>query len=244
MGVGTRARVSAPIVVAVALVGLMIPAAAPAAETIGQTAAGSGCTANEAYTQGVLTSGTSYQPTISGVITSWSSFASAPNTLLELLVLKPNPAGGGSTHFIATQRDQVRTLTQASALNTFAGLHLPIEAGDQLGLFLPGFGSANCFFNVGGSDTGLFFTGGDPPLNVDSNFTGSNSSRRLNASATVEPDADHDGFGDETQDGCPTSAAAQGACPAAPKKKCKRHKRKHRDAQAAKKKGCKKKKKR
>lgn len=242
MGVGTTTRVSAPIVVAVALVGLMIPAAAPAAETIGQTAAGSSCTGNEAYTQGLLTSGTSYSPSATGVITSWSSFASStPNTQLELLVLKPNPAGGGSTHFIATQRDQVRTLTQTSALNTFAGLHLPIEAGDQLGLFVPGFTSAACFFNVAGSDTGLFFTGGDPPLNVDSNFTGANPSRRLNASATVEPDADHDGFGDETQDGCPTSAAAQGACPAPPKKKCKRHKQKHRDAQAAKKKRCKKK---
>ena len=30
--------------------------------------------------------------------------------------------------------------------------------------------------------------------------------------AVMEPDADTDGFGDETQDGCPTQAAAQGAC--------------------------------
>ena len=34
--------------------------------------------------------------------------------------------------------------------------------------------------------------------------------------ATIEPDADHDGFGDETQDACPTSAATAllCACPA------------------------------
>jgi hypothetical protein len=31
--------------------------------------------------------------------------------------------------------------------------------------------------------------------------------------ATVEPDADNDGFGDETQDQCPQSAASQGICP-------------------------------
>jgi hypothetical protein len=34
--------------------------------------------------------------------------------------------------------------------------------------------------------------------------------------ATVEPDADHDGFGDESQDACPTVAGA-GACPSSPK---------------------------
>jgi hypothetical protein len=32
-------------------------------------------------------------------------------------------------------------------------------------------------------------------------------------SATVEPDADHDGFGDETQDKCPTDPSTQGTCP-------------------------------
>jgi hypothetical protein len=32
-------------------------------------------------------------------------------------------------------------------------------------------------------------------------------------SATLEPDADGDGYGDETQDGCPQSAAYQGPCP-------------------------------
>ena len=218
----------------------MLPAAASAAETIGQTAPAGGCAAGESYTQGVLTSGTSYSPSAAGVITSWSSFAgSLANTQIELLVLKPNPSAG-ATHFIATQRDQVRSLAQPSALNTFSGVRLPIEAGDRIGMFLPSIPGAGCFFNVGGADTGLFY-GGDPPLNVDSDFTGSNSSRRLNASAVVEPDADHDGFGDETQDACPSSAAAQGACPAAHKKRCKKHKKKHRDAQAAKKKTCKKK---
>ena len=29
---------------------------------------------------------------------------------------------------------------------------------------------------------------------------------------TIEPDADGDGFGDETQDGCPSQAVSQGAC--------------------------------
>jgi hypothetical protein len=47
--------------------------------------------------------------------------------------------------------------------------------------------------------------------------------------ADVEPDADGDGYGDETQDQCPTNAGTQGACPPTPttttpskKKKCKK----------------------
>jgi hypothetical protein len=243
MGVGKQGRVNAQIalIAAVVLVGLSHPAAASAAQTIGQTAPGSSCTAGESYTAGVLTSGNSYSPTASGVITSWSSFAgSVANAEMKLLVLKPNPSAGGPTHFIATQKDQVRVLTQANALNTFSGMHLPIDAGDQLGLFLQAPSGADCFFDVASADTGLFFTGGDPPLSQDSDFTGSNSSRRLNASAIVEPDADRDGFGDETQDACPTSAATQGACRVVKKCKKKKHKA-HSTAQTAKKKKCRKK---
>jgi len=38
----------------------------------------------------------------------------------------------------------------------------------------------------------------------------------LSLAVVVEPDADGDGYGDETQDQCPQSAATQGACPAPP----------------------------
>ena len=57
---------------------------------------------------------------------------------------------------------------------------------------------------------------------------------------TVEPDADGDGFGDETQDRCPGSSGATAGC--VPKKKCKRKKRKgKKKSAAAKKKRCKRK---
>ena len=39
------------------------------------------------------------------------------------------------------------------------------------------------------------------------------ASDRVAVSAVVEPDVDVDGFGDETQDKCPQSAAFQAACP-------------------------------
>jgi hypothetical protein len=240
MGVGSAGRTSARIVVALAIaVGLSLPANASAAQTIGQAAPADGCTGGEAYTQGPLLAST-YSPSAPGVITSWSSFAGpVANTQLELLVL--DPTGAGPTHFRATQKDQARTLTQANALNTFSGLHLPIAPRQQLGLFLPS-GEADCFI-LAPPDNGLFFTGGDPPLGTDVDFTGSNSNRRLNASAVVEPDADGDGFGDQTQDACPAAPGVQSGCPDSTRKKrkCKRKKANQRAANSAKKKRCKKK---
>jgi hypothetical protein len=60
---------------------------------------------------------------------------------------------------------------------------------------------------------------------------------------SVEPDADHDGYGDETQDKCLSNASAHGACPVptVKKKKCRKHKKSNHAAEVAKKK-CKKRK--
>lgn len=38
---------------------------------------------------------------------------------------------------------------------------------------------------------------------------------RVSVSASLEPDLDHDGYGDETQDGCPMDATKHGSCAAA-----------------------------
>ncbi len=75
---------------------------------------------------------------------------------------------------------------------------------------------------------------------------GRRATPKLDASAVVEPDADGDGYGDETQDGCPANGAVHDKCPATKKKKCKKKKKgkKRSSAAAKKKKGCKKKKKR
>lgn len=43
---------------------------------------------------------------------------------------------------------------------------------------------------------------------------GGATTTKLMINADIEPDADKDGFGDETQDLCTSSATAQGACPA------------------------------
>jgi hypothetical protein len=52
-----------------------------------------------------------------------------------------------------------------------------------------------------------------PPLEDGAGFRGSNDTAgELLVAATIEPDSDHDGFGDETQDKCPTEANGGAAC--------------------------------
>jgi hypothetical protein len=51
-----------------------------------------------------------------------------------------------------------------------------------------------------------------PPLGNGGARGSVQSTGELLVAATIEPDADKDGFGDETQDMCPTQATTQGAC--------------------------------
>jgi hypothetical protein len=121
-----------------------------------------------------------------------------------------------------------------------ADTRVPISVGDGIGLDYP-------------ADHGVIATAEDVAAsNANFNSLLANGTTRdwdnavggeLMLNVDVEADADHDGYGDETQDLCPSNAAFHTACPVPPKKKCKK-KRKHHSAGAAKKKHCKKKKKR
>jgi hypothetical protein len=132
---------------------------------------------------------------------------------------------------------------------------VPIQIGDRLGVSFPSVISPR-YLN---SDPDALYAirVEDPPgspLHARGSpalydMHGGGTKAEALVAGTVEPDADHDGFGDETQDRCPVSAGFQGVCPATaipsqgPRKKCKR-KRKGKSATAAKKKRrCKKKRK-
>src|SRR5262249_21180657 len=101
--------------------------------------------------------------------------------------------------------------------NTFA-LRLPIAPGDKIG-FAASTG-IGCSTNTGDPGDSYQETINPTPVDPASSVAwgAPNTSARANVEATVEPDADGDGYGDETQDQCPTDASTQGACPPAPKK--------------------------
>ena len=70
-----------------------------------------------------------------------------------------------------------------------------------------------CQFSTASAGDLFSATPGDVPPGTPVTFAGTGSSLRVDVSAVVEPDSDNDGFGDETQDQCPTDDTAQGACP-------------------------------
>jgi hypothetical protein len=94
-------------------------------------------------------------------------------------------------------------------------MHREIAAGDRIGIgfikptyafyYLANGAPRACRFRAG--------AGSDHPVDTVATYDTAGCQGEVLISGTVEPDADGDGFGDETQDGCPSSAAYQGDCP-------------------------------
>jgi hypothetical protein len=98
-------------------------------------------------------------------------------------------------------------------------VRIPIEAGQRIGLdILPGLAN-QAIEMLGAGDAepriGMLYSDNAPALtNTDALYDTSFGSSIPLYAADIEPDADGDGFGDETQDACPAKAAQQTPCPA------------------------------
>ncbi len=181
---------------------------AAAATTIGETfvpnvpcSPGAGTT----YIQSTTPSASnSYAAPSAGVITSWSfqAAATAPASL-KLKVVRP--AGGAS---FTTVGESAPETPAASTLHTFPA-RITVQAGDRIGYFAAGASFPCARIGAGGV---ISFTAGDPAPGTSAMY-GTNTSAQQDVAAQLEPDADADGFGDETQDQCATNATTQGTCP-------------------------------
>jgi len=159
-----------------------------------------------------------------GVITSWK---------LQLVTPEPPQAPIGAvipqtlkvlrlnTAAKTAQVVGVSSGTIGSGLNTIAA-RIPVQAGDRLSLFGSGkvpyeekmqeFGTLYCETVSAPTDVyGGFY--GDAPIGASPGYMEVSGPVRVPAAAVLEPDADNDGFGDESQDQCPQSASSQVACP-------------------------------
>jgi hypothetical protein len=84
---------------------------------------------------------------------------------------------------------------------------LAVKKGDHLAIDGT---NVNATYNSSGDKFSYLFA---PPLVAGQGARGSTSATgELLVQAAIEPDADHDGFGDETQDQCPSQATTQGPC--------------------------------
>jgi len=110
--------------------------------------------------------------------------------------------------------NEYTVISQSASFNVNTGnntydVRLPVTAGDLLGSTSP-LGVLMC--NTASASDVVAAAATDIQPGVAATYTPV-TSRALSAVATVEPDADKDGFGDTTQDLCPQVASIQTACP-------------------------------
>lgn len=198
--------------------GAMVPTAssADAATTLGSTASGGGaqtCYGATLFVQ-AASSGASYVvPSGGGVITSWSvhGFGAPAQLILKTVSMST------TDNYLVKGSSEVETVA-ASGTSTFPA-RISVAAGDEIALWVPGEfpDKAPCNYVTGNVGDVQAFRGGIHPEPAIGDVFGPTSDHgsgfRLNVSAKLEPDADRDGYGDETQDGCPTDATVHGPCP-------------------------------
>jgi hypothetical protein len=157
---------------------------------------------------------------VSGVITSFRIRATvdpekgATQVTFRLAdISRPDPndesnalataTGIGPTVTIQPSEGEVPITQVAGRLPVKQGQHLAIDGTN-----------VQATVNDSGDEFSYIFA---PQLVAGAGARGSTKSTgELLVQATIEPDADNDGFGDETQDQCPSQAATQGPCDTAP----------------------------
>jgi uncharacterized repeat protein (TIGR01451 family) len=199
---------AAQVVVLIALAGL--PALAGGAVTVGQTIAPIyNCDGTYEIAQTGVAAGTSYTVPSDGVITSWSSQGTAMGaTTVKIKLFRPT---GTPDQFTVVGQSDLAQVPASSAIASFP-TRIAVRAGDMLGISK---GSGGCAYAITGSnaDTNAYRAGDAPNGEIDS-YT-ANTQARMDVSAQLEPDADGDGFGDESQDKCVGTAGKVAGCPKA-----------------------------
>ncbi|HYU59130.1 MAG TPA: hypothetical protein VEK39_00080 [Solirubrobacterales bacterium] len=139
-----------------------------------------------------------------GVITAWSHQAVGSPPAARLKVARP----GGGDDFTIVGESALETLGPG-VVNTFP-TRIAVRAGDVIGFYFAPAGYVACARVRPGYED--HFLAGDQPAGTTAAFT-PQSGYELDVSAVLEPDADTDGFGDETQDTCPGQPGATHGCP-------------------------------
>jgi hypothetical protein len=143
-----------------------------------------------------------------GVITQWKVNIAVPIPGLGQRLQVLRPAGVANAYQVVAETE-VRTVTLGQ--NAFP-TRIPVQGGDQIGAASQGEAQAVLYCATPGGGT----LGGHPgvaPVGATEAFPPLAEGIEVALAAVIEPDADGDGFGDETQDKCPQAASTQVECP-------------------------------
>jgi hypothetical protein len=197
-----------PIATALTVAALAGASAASAATEVGSNCLADAGPTNETLVQLARAPGASLPisaPT-AGVVTKWTvNLISIPGEFPQTLkVLRPTANPKGFTVITESAPQPV-----VGGANSFDA-QIPVQAGDRFGLFSTKntlyCSAASSATDIAGKFTGNATVGSTPT------FT-ELAKAQVAVAATIEPDVDGDGYGDETQDKCPQVAAFQVPCP-------------------------------
>jgi hypothetical protein len=153
--------------------------------------------------------GTPSYATPHGVLTSWR-FHSSADPAAGSVRLKIFRYTGTGLVFEVLAESSLKPLAPDTSYDFKE--RIPVNQGDLLGLTAAG--DAEVGITVPGTPQNQLaqFGGGDIPPGQTGTATIAWPDLRPSVAATVESDADADGFGDETQDGCPQQTDTHAAC--------------------------------
>jgi hypothetical protein len=200
-------RIFGPAAAAVALALVLAPGAG--ATELGHaqslsTSGGENCGTDLTWVQ-TAASSANYTAPFDGVITSWSAGAHI-STAIKLKLLRPS----GSDTYSVIASDGPRN--PGSDISTYP-VRFPVRQGDSIAMHVGTFHACFAGYGAVAGDVAKPVSG-DPAVGEGIEVSGTSyATTRLPISATLEPDSDGDGYGDETQDKCPTLASTHGACP-------------------------------
>jgi hypothetical protein len=170
---------------------LWLPATAGAATQLGETfASENGGDPGATHLQS-SSPGDQYTAGFRGVITSWSHLAATPPGQVKLKVAR---SLGGDSFLIVGESAAIAP--PAGALITIPA-QIPVEPGDVIGNYTSG-----QFYGRSTSNPAYrmrYLYPGDPPAGSTNTYPPA-VQYQVNIAATLEPDCDNDGFGDESQD--------------------------------------------
>jgi hypothetical protein len=154
----------------------------------------------------------SYVAPYAGVLTAFAHQANEKPGKVQLLVFADGATATQKT--VVAKSDKLTVAT--NQLNIFP-VRVPIAKGQKLGLGWSATGmSCALAADYGGDRTlvkGSFDADSETAFIADGVLANGTHTFRPDVSAVLEPDADRDGYGDVSQDGCVASKAVQVSCP-------------------------------
>lgn len=143
---------------------------------------------------------------IHGVVTKWRvnlPEAEISGSSARLIVFRSST---GENEFEAVADSSTESLSGGQ--NVF-DTRIPVHTGDRFGLY----GNPDTPYCESTEPDVAGISIGDTAVGSTQEFMPMNQEAKVAVSAIVEADADGDGYGDESQDGCPTNGNVHFACP-------------------------------